>query len=61
MKGARAAARALRTAPSACWPWSTGVFGIPRGAPFYAMMFGMPAVRYARTAYRHDGARVEFI
>ena len=22
---------------------------------------GVPAVRYARTAYRHDGARVEFI
>ena len=37
------------------------VFGIPRGAPFYTMMFGVPAVRYARTAYRHDGARVEFI
>ena len=42
-------------------PEVADVFGIPRGAPFYAMMFGVPAVRYARTAYRHDGARVEFI
>ena len=42
-------------------PEVADVFGIPRGAPFYAMMFGVPAVRYARTACRHDGARVEFL
>ena len=42
-------------------PEVADVFGIPRGAPFYAMMFGVSAVRYARTAYRHDGAHVEFI
>ena len=42
-------------------PEVADVFGIPRGAPFYAMMFGVPAVHYARTAYRHDGARVEFL
>ena len=42
-------------------PEVADVFGIPRGAPFYAMMFGLPAVRYARTACRRDGARVEFL
>ena len=42
-------------------PEVADVFGIPRDAPFYAMMFGVPAVRYARTACRRDGARVEFI
>lgn len=40
-------------------PEVADIFGIPRGAPFYAMMFGLPAVRYARTACRRDGARVE--
>ena len=42
-------------------PEVADVFGIPRGTPFYAMMFGMPAVRYARTVCRRDGARVEFL
>ena len=42
-------------------PEVADVFGIPRGTPFYAMMFGIPAVRYARTTCRRDGARVEFL
>ena len=42
-------------------PEVADIFGIPRDAPFYAMMFGLPAVRYARTVCRPDGARVEFI
>ena len=42
-------------------PEVADVFGIPRGAPFYAMMFGTPAVRYARTVCRREGARVEMI
>ena len=42
-------------------PEVADVFGIPRGAPFYAMMFGMPAVRYARTVCRRDGARIEVV
>ena len=42
-------------------PEVADVFGIPRGTPFYAMMFGAPAVRYARTVCRRDGARVEFM
>ena len=42
-------------------PEVADVFGIPCGAPFYAMMFGVPVVRYARTVSRRDGAHVEFI
>lgn len=42
-------------------PEVADVFGIPRGAPFYAMMFGKPAVSYARTACRNDGARIEYL
>ena len=42
-------------------PEVADVFGIPRGAPFYAMMFGAPAVHYARSACRRDGARIEFL
>lgn len=42
-------------------PEVADIFGIPRETPFYAMMFGVPAVRYARTACRRDGARVEFL
>ena len=42
-------------------PEVADVFGIPRSTPFYAMMFGVPAVRYARTVRRRDGASVEFI
>ena len=42
-------------------PEVADIFGIPRGTPFYAMMFGAPAVRYARTVCRKDGARVEFL
>ena len=42
-------------------PEVADVFGIPRGAPFYAMLFGVPAVRFARTVPRAAGAKVEFI
>ena len=42
-------------------PEVADLFGIPRDAQFYAMMFGVPAVRYARTVCRRDGARVEFL
>ena len=39
-------------------PEVADVFGIPRGAPFYAMLFGVPAVRYVRTPPRADGAQI---
>lgn len=42
-------------------PEVADIFGIPRGAPFYAMLFGVPTVAYARTVERPDGARVEFL
>ena len=33
-------------------------FGIPRGAPFYAMLFGNPAVDYVRCVDRSSAAKV---
>jgi len=42
-------------------PEVADIFGIPRGAPFYAMLFGLPAVKYARTCCRTDAARVEYL
>jgi len=37
------------------------IFGIAPGAPFFSMLFGKPAVTYARTAARPDGAKIEFM
>ena len=42
-------------------PEAADIFGIPRGAPFHAMLFGEPAVDYARCVSRPDGAKVEWI
>lgn len=42
-------------------PEVADLFGIPRGAPFHAMLFGEPAVDYARCVSRPDGAKVEWI
>ena len=42
-------------------PEVADVFGIPRGAPFYAMLFGVPTVRFARTVNRVDGAKVAYL
>ena len=36
------------------------LFGIPRGAPFHAMLFGDPAVDFARGVDRSTGARIEW-
>ncbi len=41
-------------------PEAADLFGIPRGAPFHAMLFGDPAVDYARSVNRADGARLEW-
>ncbi|MGN0846237.1 MAG: nitroreductase family protein [Kiritimatiellia bacterium] len=41
-------------------PEIADVFGIPRGAPFHAMLFGEPAVDYARCVNRAAGARIEW-
>ncbi len=35
--------------------------GLPPGAYYYTMLFGLPAVRYARTVQRDEGARVRRI
>lgn len=35
--------------------------GVPPDRPFYAMLFGPPAVRYPRTVQRNDAARVHRI
>lgn len=42
-------------------PEVADLFGIPRGTPFYAMMFGEPTVDYVRCVNRADAARVEWI
>ena len=42
-------------------PEVADLFSIPRGAPFYAMMFGEPMVDYVRCVNRSDGARTEWI
>ena len=34
--------------------------GLRRTAPFYAMLFGRPAVRYARGVQRDSYARIDF-
>ena len=39
-------------------PEVADVFGIPRGAPFYAMLFGNPAVDYVRAVDRSSAAKV---
>ena len=41
-------------------PEVADVFGIPRGAPFHAMIFGAPAVRYARCVNRSSAAAIEW-
>lgn len=41
-------------------PEVADLFGMPRGAPFHAMLFGEPAVDYARCVNRSAGARVEW-
>lgn len=41
-------------------PEVAGLFGIPRGAPFHAMLFGEPAVDYARCVNRSNGAKIEW-
>jgi len=42
-------------------PETADIFGIPRGAPFHAMLFGCPAVDYVRGVNRADGARIEWL
>ena len=42
-------------------PEVADIFSIPRGAPFYAMMFGEPMVDYVRCVNRSDGAKTEWI
>jgi hypothetical protein len=37
------------------------VVGLAPGNYYYAMLFGLPAVRYARTVQRDGGARVKRI
>ena len=34
--------------------------GLRRTSPFYAMLFGLPAVRYARGVQRDSYARIDF-
>ena len=41
-------------------PEAADVFGIPRGAPFYAMLFGNPAVDYVRCVDRASAAKVVY-
>ncbi len=41
-------------------PEVADLFGIPRGAPFHAMLFGIPAIDYARCVHRLNGARIEW-
>ncbi len=41
-------------------PEIADLFGIPRGAPFHAMLFGEPSVDYARCVNRSNGARIEW-
>lgn len=40
-------------------PALKAVVGVPPGRYYYAMLFGMPAVRYARTVQRDEAARVQ--
>ena len=42
-------------------PEVADIFGIQRGAPFHAMLFGEPAVDYARCVVRSSGAKVEWL
>lgn len=42
-------------------PEVADLFGIPRGAPFHAMLFGEPRVDYVRCVNRSDGARIEWM
>ena len=42
-------------------PEALDVFGVPRGAPFHAMLFGEPLVDYVRCVNRKDGARIEWL
>ncbi len=42
-------------------PETADLFGIPRGAPFHAMLFGDPVVDYPRCPTRVDGARIEWL
>ncbi|MCR5413251.1 MAG: nitroreductase family protein [Kiritimatiellae bacterium] len=39
---------------------SDKVLGLRRGTPFYAMLFGLPAVSYPRTVVRESDAKVEW-
>lgn len=42
-------------------PEVADLFDIPRGAPFYAMLFGEPVVDYTRCVNRTDAARIAWI
>lgn len=42
-------------------PEVADVFGIPRGAPFYAMIFGEPVVDYSRCVNRSGAAQIKFL
>jgi nitroreductase len=42
-------------------PEVADIFSLPRGAPFYAMLFGEPLVDYVRTVNRLNGARTEWL
>ncbi|MGN0853680.1 MAG: nitroreductase family protein [Kiritimatiellia bacterium] len=42
-------------------PEAADIFGVPRGAPFHAMLFGDPVVDYPRCVNRADGARIEWL
>ena len=41
-------------------PEAADVFGIPHGAPFYAMLFGSPAVDYVRCVDRSAAAKIVY-
>ena len=41
-------------------PEVADIFGIPRGAPFYAMLFGNPAVDYVRCVDRSSAAKIVY-
>lgn len=42
-------------------PEVADIFGIPRGAPFYAMVFGEPMVDYTRCVDRSSTATIEWL
>ena len=42
-------------------PEAADIFGVPRGVPFHAMLFGDPIVDYPRCVNRSKGARIEWL